>query len=282
MESEKSEVSGGCAIIIIISVFAFFVECVASGVDESNYYFGKGTVYVIAIALILGMIVGIWHLIDWILGISKNRVRREAEEMENRARREAEEMENRTRCEAEEIKRMRELAKQNISEFIVNNHLLSSFLVIDSNIWMTRGYEPFFIILEEKCQSLSKELVLYGPQFDEICNIKKGTDFKEKKNSKSRMAIHRINEWSKKGILRVEPITIEAKQGAYADPLIVRLLEAIAKKGEAVCLLSDDKELQVRARERIRRVADTQFNVIGADSIRDACQQLSGNSQGFD
>jgi len=170
-----------------------------------------------------------------------------------------------------------EKCRRNISDFIENNCILSSFLVIDSNIWMSREYAVFFDILEEHLKNQSKCLTLYGPQFDEICNIKKNTDFGEDKNLLARMAIDRIDKLNEKGLLKIEPITIESERGAYADPLIIRLLAKITQTDTQAILLSDDKELRIRVREHIRQYSSSDSNVTaaGLDTIRVDCQKAS-------
>ena len=164
---------------------------------------------------------------------------------------------------------------KHIHAFIQDNKLLDSFLVIDSNIWMSTEYTVFFQILEQQVAAQQKQIILYGPQFDEICNIKTKTEFGEAKNALARTAIDRIEKLNAKKLLRVEPITLDAKPGAYADPLIIKLLAKAAKDNKATCLVSDDKELRVRTREYLRNSTQAeQHIVVGLGQIREACQTL--------
>ena len=141
-----------------------------------------------------------------------------------------------------------------INNFIIDNNLLHSFLIIDSNIWMNSDYDSFFTLLARHLINQKKQLILYGQQFDEICNIKKKTKYGGKKNQRSRMAINRIDWLTESSLLRIEPITLDAEQGAYADPFIIKLLTKKASSGNQCSFLSDDKELRIRIREHLKRL----------------------------
>jgi hypothetical protein len=132
--------------------------------------------------------------------------------------------------------------------------LMSENLIIDSNIWMNEGYSSFFLVLEALLENSGKPVVLLGPQFDEICNIKfKSPNAKDKRKAKrTRLAIKRIENLQKKGLLQISPISIERKREAYADPVILQLLVAIGMQPRSVSFVSDDKELRIRARELLR------------------------------
>ena len=51
------------------------------------------------------------------------------------------------------------------------------------------------------------------------------------------------------GVLLIEPIDVEPDRGAYADPMIVRLILSLMHDGHDVAFVSDDMELRVRVRE---------------------------------
>jgi len=134
-------------------------------------------------------------------------------------------------------------------ERIFNEELFPSLCIIDSNIWMTEEYEVFFAALMAALKRSSKALFLYGPQFDEICNIKKCTAYGEPRNRRARCAISRIEALQNNGLLTIKPIGIESKEGAYADPLIIMLLRTNSRLGNPVTFISNDKELRIRARQ---------------------------------
>jgi hypothetical protein len=130
----------------------------------------------------------------------------------------------------------------------------SDVILIDSNIWMNEDYSDFFTVLEYVLKKNKYVIPLYGPQFDEICNLKKTTDFGDAKNRRSRIAINRIEAFQKESVLDVKPITIEAQRGAYADPLLVKLVTTTVKSGKTATFISDDKELRIRVRQHVKDV----------------------------
>lgn len=130
--------------------------------------------------------------------------------------------------------------------------ILVDNLIIDSNIWMNEKYDSFFLLLTDVIAQANRPVVLYGPQFDEICNIKRSTSFEETKSKRARLAINRIEQLQKQNLLRVEPITMDSQRGAYADPVSLKLLIALNKNPRTVTFVSDDKELRIRARELVR------------------------------
>lgn len=124
----------------------------------------------------------------------------------------------------------------------------SQVLILDSNIWMNGAYDALFESLEDSLPIMKGSLQLYGPQFDEICNVKKKTAFKSFSNKSARCAISRIERLQESNLLSIEPLTIDAEKGAYADPLIVKLIMKHIAEGRDVVFLSDDKELRIRIR----------------------------------
>lgn len=135
------------------------------------------------------------------------------------------------------------------AERLFQEDILPTFCIIDSNIWMNEGYEAFFAALQAVLKQAQKTLFLYGPQFDEMCNIKKRTEYGKDRNRRARYAINRIEALQKDRLLTIKPIDVDAKAGAYADPLIIKLLRANTRQGNRVVFLSDDKELRIRARQ---------------------------------
>jgi hypothetical protein len=127
-------------------------------------------------------------------------------------------------------------------------YILKDTILLDSNIWMNPDYESFFITLREQLKNQDKKLVLYGPQFDEICNIKKRTGYRTIQNRLSRLAINRIEEFQINNLLKIKPLTIDAEKRAYADPLIIKMVLGLLDNNEKVVFISDDKELRIRMR----------------------------------
>jgi len=124
----------------------------------------------------------------------------------------------------------------------------SDCLVIDSNIWMNLEYAPFFEALKDMFVHKEKVLILFGPQFDEICNIKKRSPYGSPESRCARSALNRIEEFQLANILQIDHLTIDAVRDAYADVPIIMLIVDRAKNGTNVTLLSDDMELRIRVR----------------------------------
>ncbi|AHF93944.1 hypothetical protein OPIT5_01230 [Opitutaceae bacterium TAV5] len=138
----------------------------------------------------------------------------------------------------------------------------SSCFIIDSNIWMNEDYDSFFVFLKEWCENCKHSIVLFGEQFDEISNIKKGTVYREDRNRRSRLAINRIEYFQKLSLLNITPISMDAKIGAYADPVIVKIITSEARKGNQCTFISDDKELRIRVREHLKMYAKNKWNIV--------------------
>jgi hypothetical protein len=127
---------------------------------------------------------------------------------------------------------------------------------------MKPEYNVFFEILSRVLRENSIKLILFAPQFDEICNIKKKRSYEESGNKRARLAINRIESFQKDDLIIIAPITIDAAPGVYADPLIVKLFINAAKKGQKCNFISDDKELRIRVREHLRQNAMDEFQII--------------------
>jgi hypothetical protein len=132
-------------------------------------------------------------------------------------------------------------------EFIRDLTLVPA-LILDSNIWMNPGYDPLFQALEDCLKAAHSTLTLYGPQFDEICNVKRKTAYGTPSNRGARCALNRIERMQTSNRLKIEPLSIDAEFKVYADPLIVKLIVTQTKQGTAVAFLSDDMELRIRVR----------------------------------
>jgi hypothetical protein len=154
--------------------------------------------------------------------------------------------------EEQEKERLRILTRNKNMILEINSYfekyVLKDSIIIDSNIWMNPDYKNFFITLREQLKSNNNKIVLYGPQFDEICNIKKRTHFGNEVNFRARLAITRIEESQLNERLIIKPLTIDAVRGAYADPVIITMILKLLDNNENVVLISDDKELRIRMR----------------------------------
>jgi len=166
------------------------------------------------------------------------------------------------------IDKLRLDANTSIKDF---ENYLQQFLVIDSNIWMNENYDSFFLLLGVACNNQNCKLILYGPQFDEISNIKKNSTFGKGKNKSARIAINRIEEFQKNNRLKIEPVTIDAQRGAYADPMLVKLITKKSREGHQCTFISDDIELRVRIRQHLVDHSKATWEIVELASILPKC-----------
>ena len=192
------------------------------------------------------------------------------EEEELEWHREQEIQEQERKSDQERIKRHQSISKSFIKSmgFLRENLFLDS-LIIDSNIWMDDRpqYHDFLSVFRFLLMHFNICYTFYGPQFDEICNIKFRTEYGESRNKKSRIAINRIDKLSDENLLRVTPVNIELEYPGHVDPMLIKLLLLDAKKGKRVALLSNDVELRIRAREKLKEHNVSYYRILKMDDI---------------
>lgn len=140
-------------------------------------------------------------------------------------------------------------------------------LVIDSNIWMDHAFESFFIELKAFCQTSRYQLIMLGPQFDEIDNIKARSSYNKDQNKAARVAISRIEDFQKSGVLRIDSVKLNSAPGSYADPVIIKVLLASCMKGEKSVFITNDKTLRIRVREILSARSEAAWAVVEGESI---------------
>lgn len=127
-------------------------------------------------------------------------------------------------------------------------NLNSNVLIIDSNIWMNKDYDWFFMLCTSAA-SPKKPLRMFGVQFDEICNLKKKRRFGSDGSSAARLAINRIEIFQKADLLRIASIGVEAQGRAYADPVLIRSAIKTGLQANGFAFLTNDREMRIRVRE---------------------------------
>jgi hypothetical protein len=155
------------------------------------------------------------------------------------------------------------------SMMFLRENLFLDCLIIDSNIWMDDRpeYENFMSVFRFLLKSFSICYIFYGPQFEEICIIKKRTEYGEWANQRSRAAIKRIEILSKENLLEITPVNFELEYPGHVDPLLIKLLLMDAKKGKSVALLSNDIELRIRAREKLKENNANYYRIFEMDDL---------------
>ena len=131
---------------------------------------------------------------------------------------------------------------------------------------MHGDYDAFFQLLEKILRKANRKIIIYGVQFDEICNIKSSHEYGSQKSKRARLAINRIENFQKNEILKIETVSIKSERWAYADPVVLKLLISLSKESHSVVFISNDKELRIRARELVR-IGQATTQVIGIEEI---------------
>jgi len=131
---------------------------------------------------------------------------------------------------------------------ILKKASLPKFLITDSNVWMTESYDPLFRTMFCVLKLMNQQITMIGNQFDEICNIKSRNSFETRRGGAARCALARIEVFQKAGLLSMQNIGIDSQADAYADPHIVTGMQLALKDGSEAVLISDDRELRIRAR----------------------------------
>ncbi len=129
------------------------------------------------------------------------------------------------------------------------DELLRATVILDSNIWMNPSLDDFFHRLRIAVRTGPHVLTLFGPQFDEICNIKDRAPYASKRGRLARLALSRIEAMQGAGCLQIDPLVLQAHPRAYADPRILTLIDRLTGDGQTVHFVSDDRELRIRARQ---------------------------------
>ena len=154
------------------------------------------------------------------------------------------------------------------TEVDLEKKLIAEYLLIDSNIWMDEDYTKFFGFLLNLLKKNKIGLEMPNIQFDEIVNIKKKTTFGQPKNAKARIALSRIEDFQKERCLKIVPLQLESKPGAYADPELLKILIHLGKKYQSLVFISNDKELRIRARQFVDTECETNFIALGDSDIK--------------
>ena len=107
----------------------------------------------------------------------------------------------------------------------------------------------FFSLLGSQLKAGRKKLLLFGPQFDELCNIKDRVPYGTQQNRLARLALARIERLQVMKCLTVDPLVLQALPKIFADPLILELIRNLTSSGQSVSFVTDDRELRIRARQ---------------------------------
>jgi len=157
---------------------------------------------------------------------------------------------------------------------LLREGVASDFLILDSNAWMNDGFDAFFRCLRRCATEMQKQIVLAAPQFNEICSRKRGTAYDDPANRCARIAINRIEQLQKEGLLRIARVPVELAKDSHADPLEVSILMAEAKPANSIFFISDDEELRIRVREVLRKHPADRWKVLDFSSLTPGCNAV--------
>jgi len=143
-----------------------------------------------------------------------------------------------------------------------------SLIVIDSNIWMDHQYDEFFKVFEWALRRFEAVIKMSAVQFDEITNLK-NRPYSDPKSRRARLALARIENMMIAGALEVEHIGVGGSSGAYADPEIIEILKGSIPKFPVTGLVSDDRELRIRATQILKDNSAPDFKAVTGKTLED-------------
>ena len=152
----------------------------------------------------------------------------------------------------------------------------SSLLLVDSNIWMNPEYDEFFSSLEWVMERFSSIISMPSKQFDEIVNLK-NLPYGNPKSKLARCALGRIEYFQNRSLIRIVPMGFNAEKNAYADPDIIEILVDSLAKYTAMTLVSDDRELRIRANQILKDKEAPSFRAIEGGDIHKLIMEYQSN-----
>lgn len=133
----------------------------------------------------------------------------------------------------------------NCEKFISNRDI--HYLIIDSNVWMSDGYNALFNAMFSILPHAEKKITLDGVQYDEIFNLKRKHAYETRQGKGARLALNRIEKFQGAGLLPIENVSTNPHAGAFADPRILEIIKAASGRQQRSILITDDKDLRIRA-----------------------------------
>ncbi|MCH8745783.1 MAG: hypothetical protein IIB31_09065, partial [Chloroflexi bacterium] len=94
---------------------------------------------------------------------------------------------------------------------------------------MNARVRNFIKALGQASKSEKINIIMPREQFDEICNLKRKANFNSKSANEARSAISLIEKLQMSGAsIELADMGIEAKEKAYADPVLIKLFDKYA------------------------------------------------------
>ena len=213
---------------------------------------------------------GIWYL--WTAWHRKNALRQAGMSWEAREAAMRRQLDEDARLEPGRRAAIKASALQTLE--VMRDAVASDFLILDSNAWMNEAFDSFFRTLRRCATEMQKQIVLATPQFNEICSRKRTTAADDPANRRARLAINRVEQLQKEGLLRIAKAPVEAPVNPNADPLEVSILMAEAKPVNSIFFISDDEELRIRVREFLRKHPADRWKVLDFSGLTPGCEAV--------
>ncbi|MDF7826005.1 hypothetical protein P4B35_18385 [Pontiellaceae bacterium B12227] len=184
--------------------------------------------------------------------------------------------EQRFREEARERDKEARKAEARLTERIIGNgriavQSLSDYttpcLLVDTNIWMDEDCEGLLAALEITCRIQGVNITVPGVQYNEICKKKKDKSSGEDGKRLGRIAHRRIEQFHEKGLLHFVNLTAHPGH-TYADPVLVKHIIDQVKKGVRSTLITNDRDLRIRAKESLSSYSRATWEVIGSEKLK--------------
>lgn len=141
-------------------------------------------------------------------------------------------------------------------------------VIVDSNVWMEPRYDPLFRTLEDLLRRKNHKITMGPLQYEEIYSLQKRHSIDSRKGKDARQALTRIEKFQKAGLLSLPNMSTHPNSTAFADPEILTFVETAARQNRASLVISDDKDLRIRAQalggERAHVVAAKTFGRPGS------------------
>lgn len=139
--------------------------------------------------------------------------------------------------------------------------------VIDTNIWMNEDYDPFFRAFLGVLAESSLTYTLYEEQWRELCNLKNNNEYDSPKSRRARCALSRIEVLQKASCLTIRPVNRRTPSAGYVDDLLLNLLRSACADSRTGGLVSDDRELRIRARQVLKDYGVDGARVVGGEEL---------------
>lgn len=251
--------------LLLVAAFAFLVV----GQPATAFFFAYWKVLTFFGLLIAPL--GIWYL--WHRRKTNDLVRQAGVSWEVRETALRRQIEEDARLEPIRRAAVKITALQTLG--LLREAVASDFLILDSNAWMNEAFDTFFRVLRRCATESQRQIVLSAPQFNEICNRKRTTSEDDPVNRRARLAISRIEQLQKEGLLRIAKTPIELTRDPHADPLEVSILIAEAKPANSIHFISDDEELRIRIRECLRKHPSDRWKVLDFSGLLPGCEAVA-------